>query len=276
MPKQRQPKTIGILADLHCGSRWGLLGPESEYGKQNPGQRYLWDCWCALAKAWPRLDLLILNGDLIDGKQYRSKGTGVVTADMGEQAEIAEECLAYLIDRVKPRKIVRTEGTPYHEGFDGALKDLDKEFGIVYRKMSRAQKERRVGIVHDIELADGVVLNTKHQPEGSAALYMGTVQDRETLWATITEMKQGLPRADFIVRSHLHTHTRFYGCGKEHVLTPCFQLQSAYAKHRRYYRWHPTVGALLMLYTPIHDHKYIITKQTFPLPTRRAVTYAAL
>ena len=267
--KAALPKTVGILADLHCGSRWGMLSPDDPNHKQNVGQRYLWECWEWLANNWPELDLLVLNGDLIDGCQYKSKGTGVLTTDYSEQSEMAVRCVKYMVDHTKPRKIVRTSGTPYHEGHFGALKQLD---GILEIPAQRVAIECDP---LDIDLG-GTVLNVKHHPEGSAALYVGTVQDRETIWATIAEARQGIPKAQILVRSHLHMDGRFDGQGKTHVLTPCWQLQSAYAKKTRFYRWHPTIGAILLRRDPLDDNGFTVVKTTFPLPKRKAVSYAQL
>lgn len=266
---RKRAETVGVLADLHCGSKWGMLPPDDPSHKQNVGQRYLWECWEWIASNWPRLDLLVLNGDLIDGPQSKSRGHGILTADLSEQAEMAERCLRPLVDKLRPRKIARTAGTPYHEGRDGALKLLDSHLGIL---QSRVAEECDP---FDIDLG-GTVVNVKHHPEGSAALYVGTVQDRETIWATIAEHRQGLPEAKILVRSHLHMYGRFDGCGKKHVITPCWQLASAHAKKARYYRWHPTVGGVLLRRDPLDDSGFVIVKTTFPLPKRRAVAYAAL
>ena len=264
-PKYK-PKKIGIVADLHCGSKWGLLSPDNEEHKQNIGQKYLWDCWLHLAKTWGKLDMLIINGDMIDGKQRKSDGTGILTANLSEQADMAIECVEAFVERTAPTKIIRSAGTPYHEGFDGTLKHFDTRFGLKRRQVHGLDP-------FDIVLADGIIINVKHHPEGAAALYLGTLQDRETLWATITEDRQGLPRAQFLIRSHLHMYGRFDGCGKIHAITPCFQLQTPYAKKQKYYRWHPTIGGIMLKYDEMHDEVYHVVKTTYDLPRRKAVNY---
>jgi hypothetical protein len=43
-------KRIAVVSDLQCGSIFGMLPPDFMTGEgvpklQNPGQRYLWECW---------------------------------------------------------------------------------------------------------------------------------------------------------------------------------------------------------------------------------------
>jgi len=248
-----------------------MMDPDDEEHRQNVGQKYLWECWLALARAWPQLDLLILNGDVIEGCAQKSYGTGVASVDRSVQAECAVRCVRAFRDINKPTKIIRTEGTPYHEGHhQGGMKAFDHALEIPKRRVAHEM------LPFDITLADGKILNVKHHPEGSAALYVGTVQDREAIWAVIAEQLNGLPRANFLVRSHLHFFGRLDSMGKTHILTPCFQLASAYARKQRYYRWHPVIGGILLRYDPLHDDRYQVVKTTFPLPERKAVAYEAL
>ncbi len=262
--KRKRRREIGIVSDLHAGSRWGMLGPRSAYGKQNVGQQYLWRCWQQLGREWPRLDVLVLNGDIIDGKQYRSGATGLVTADLGEQTEIAIECVRALVDATRPRAIVRTVGTPYHESHDSVLGALDATFEIEV-----------VDIVINLALEDGIVANIKHAPEGGGGVYIGSGMDRETLWACLAEAQHNIPRASWLIRSHLHMYARFDGSGKTIVVTPSWQLQAAYAQHKRAYRWIPMIGAVRLSHDPLHDHRYHLCKRTFPVPACKAVNIDA-
>ena len=259
--------TVGVLSDLHCGSKWGLLPPS--YWNEHTGEavKWMWKCWKWLAGNWPDLDLLILNGDMIDGRQYRSQHTGLVTNSMGEQTRIAIECLAPMA--AKATKIIRTEGTAYHEGFDGPLGELDEHFGI----RDPGGQER---IVRDIRLGGDAILNVKHQPEGSGGLYRGTFLDREVLWAAVTEHLKHLPIATHIVRSHLHSDGHLRGFGKEINYTPGWQLQAPYATQRKRYRWMPDIGGLLMVADPLGFKGYRTMTKIFPLPTVEAANYGDL
>jgi hypothetical protein len=255
----KQIRCVGVLNDLHAGSRCGAT-PAGWGDKTNPARDFLLDCRDYLGKKWPKLDLLVLNGDLIDGGQQKSFGTGTWTTDLSEQAEMAESWLAPLLDRLRPQAIIRLIGTSYHEGFNGALKTLDKTFSVA-----------KTDDVMDVQLMDGVIMNVKHEPEGGVGLYAGTMQDRELLWASITEPASNLPEAQFIVRAHLHMKGRHDAYNKVHVMCPCFQVQAKYAIHKKYYRWQPDIGGALLTYDPLHDQKYHVTHTTFPLPKKQVI-----
>ena len=260
----KAPATVIIASDLHCGSRFGLIDPESEHGRQSPIQKYIWECWMWIAENWPKPDLLVLNGDVIDGEQRKSSGTGIHTSKLSEQVDIAADCLKPFLDKLKPRKIIRAEGTAYHEGFHGAVHLLDKTIGICAVTGMEP---------FDVELMNGRILNVKHHPEGGMALYMGTMQDRETLWATIAESRQGLPEATFIVRSHLHTHAEFKGCGKVHIQTPSFEWSTPYAQKLRYYRYQPNIGAVMLRHTDWDTKNYAVIAKTFKNPVKGVLKY---
>ncbi len=262
-------KTIGIVSDLHCGSAWALL-PKSYWSDRTPeAVRWLWQCWQWLIKHWPDLDLLVLNGDLIDGKQFRSRGTGLVTTSLGEQTDMAIECLAPLADKAK--KVIRLEGTAYHESFEGPLGKLDTAFGI---KVPKHPHQRHV---RDIRLSKEAVLNVKHKPEGEGMLYRGTGLDRELLWATVMEVMSGIPHATHIVRSHLHSKAGpFEGFGKVIVGTPGWCLQTPYALQKKRYRWIPDVGATLLVKDEFAHCGYRITSKVFPVEQEEAEIYATL
>ena len=82
-------KDILILSDMHVGSLWGLWPPDFEADDprgdnrlkfiQNHTQKQLWKHWKTMAdKVKP--EIIIFNGDLIDGQQRRSVGREVVAS----------------------------------------------------------------------------------------------------------------------------------------------------------------------------------------------------
>jgi len=259
-------ETIGIIADLHCGSKCGLL-PPSYWNDYTPDAiKWLWEQYTTLLTLWPkRLDLLIINGDPIDGKQSRAAGTGLVDNDLSGQVRIAIECLEPFVER--SGKTIRMCGTAYHESFDGPLAALDEHFGIT--RPPTYQKE----IIRDIELEDGAILNIKHQPEGEGMLYRGTGYDRELLWATVTETLKHFPRATHIVRAHIHSDGHMRGFGKEINICPCWCFQAPYALHKKRYRWVPDIGAILMRRDPEGYKGYNTWIKTFPIPAEGADSY---
>ena len=121
-----------VISDLHCGHRAGLTPPEwwDNEGKYAEIQKTVWK-WYAdtLSKIKP-VDVLVINGDAIDGKGEKSGSTEVITADRKEQCEIATEC----INLVGAEKIYLTYGTGYHTGkeedWEAVLSDMVSAKGI--------------------------------------------------------------------------------------------------------------------------------------------------
>lgn len=221
-------QTIAALGDIHCASKYGL-----HFENINVGVKYLRECYANLLKRWPKkIDLLILMGDLIDGPQRKSEGTGVTSTSLGDQTDIAIEVLRPLMRRCA--RAIRVDGTPYHEGFHRALAALDKEFGI-----QNAQQ------VFDLEI-NGKRFNIAHHPAGGGAIYMGTTVDREGLWSMIAAHEGHVPDSQWIVRAHRHcsfyqqTHMRTM------LQTPCFELATPHAVKTNYFRFQPSLGGVLL------------------------------
>jgi len=169
-------------------------------------------------------------------------------------------------------------GTSYHESFQGNLSALDHEFNIKKPEGDRA-------FVRDIYL-DGseknrdkaVVLNVKHNPEGQRTLYLGTTMDREARWSVLAEAARNMPKADFIVRSHIHFAADFtdYSQGKTIITTPCFCMQQPYAIEKRYYGWQPTIGGLLLERDDLAYRGWKHLTKIFPLPSVVAESFTEL
>lgn len=262
---------IVFSGDWHCGSRWGLIPPDWQ---QQPHCSYaaswMWDAWLEYWATAKRPDLLCLMGDLIDGTQYRSEGTTLLTSSLQEQVEMAMAVFEAIPARKRPHKIIRVRGTAYHESHHGPLAVFDEKFNV-YKPLTPEQE-----IVLDIKLPDDRVLNVKHTPEGSAALYLGTVQDRELLWAKVTEINGGIPKATFLVRAHLHMMGRHDGHGKVLVNNPCWSLQAPYALNKRRYRWQPVIGNHSLVREPEEPLGWAPRCKPFTLPKMEAVTYAEI
>jgi len=195
--------------------------------------RYLNACYAHLLATLPKkIDLLVLTGDLIDGTQRKSEGCGLFSARLGDQVDGAVDVLAPLVARAAVT--VRLEGTMYHEGFQGAMQALDATLGVDH-----------VDQVVDLEL-DGVALNAAHHPSGGGTLYAGTGTDREALWSQIATASGKVPDAYWIVRAHRHHYLHQQTQHRGVVALPCFELATPHAKKQNYFRFQPSLGAVLM------------------------------
>jgi len=214
------PKTVCIISDLHCGHKVGLCPPSHFPSSKKPEGVIARRLWNEFEKIVPRgCDILIVNGDAIDGKGERSGGCEQITTDRDEQADMAAEVIRY----VGAEAVVVIAGTPYHTG-----QDEDWEKGIA----------KDVGAIkfgsHETIRVEGVDFDVKHFVPGSQVphgRHTAIARDRlwEGLWAEYEERR----RADVIVRSHVHYHSFCGGPGWLALTTPALQgLGSKYGSRK--------------------------------------------
>ena len=254
-------KTILFLGDTHVGSKYALWPRDRMPAKHTTAAlkrvEYLNECFTNMVKALPRLDLLILTGDLIEGKQRRSDATGLFTADIGEQVEAAMEVLHPVCK--KATRIMRVYGTPYHEEYFNALRALDEKMGV-----------QRLDVVLDLDL-DGQILNVAHHPSGGSALYTGTAVDKESIWSAVASADGKVVAPRWIVRAHKHTYIKQDTENRTVVLCPCFQLPTPYAIKQQYWRFQPTFGCVLMQQDKLERGGYRFLPRLFPVPKREVI-----
>ena len=117
--KKRDFKRILPLGDLHCGHVAGLtpssLNPRYDDEERNAMSLYregLWAWFMTHLAPYLPIDILVVNGDAIDGKGERSGGTELITTDRNEQIYMAKT----IIDWVNPKEVHFVAVTPYHTG----------------------------------------------------------------------------------------------------------------------------------------------------------------
>ena len=107
-------KRVVACGDMHCGHRAGLTPAKYQSKVRGQGyfnlQRECNDFYCDEIERLKPIDILIHNGDAIDGKGRRSGGTELIHPDRGIQVEMAVENII----RADPQNVVLTYGTPYH------------------------------------------------------------------------------------------------------------------------------------------------------------------
>ncbi|EHJ49523.1 hypothetical protein DFW101_3527 [Solidesulfovibrio carbinoliphilus subsp. oakridgensis] len=192
-------KRVVAMGDIHAGHFAGLTPPAWQYRAgmgpdymqaRGAMQRECWSWYERTIAALQPVDVLLVNGDMIDGKGSRSGGTELVTSDLRAQADIAAAC----IREVKAGRIVCTHGTPYHVSADG--EDMEE---IVADKVGAS-----IG-GHEWVDVNGCVFDAKHKV-GSSQVPHGrhTAMARERLWNQLWAEQDGAPKANVILRSHVH------------------------------------------------------------------------
>jgi hypothetical protein len=214
---------IAVIADLHCGHKAGLTPPDWQYkegassddmAKFGPIQRKVWDWFSAKAESLAPVKTLIVNGDAIDGKGEGTGGTELLTSDRREQIEMAKQA----IELFRAERIYLIRGTPYHVG-----KEEDWE-----SELAKDVHAAKIGN-HEWLERDGVVIDFKHRVSSSIIPHgRATAPARAALWNTMWAERGLQPKANILVRSHVHYHT-FVGNADRLVLTtPCLQWWSKF------------------------------------------------
>ena len=193
-----------ISSDMHSGCRAGSTPPGWQYALKDASpvrrewaklQRECWKWYAKEIKALGKIDWHVHNGDAIDGRGSRSGSTELITADLSEQADMAAECLR----ESHAKNYLLTYGTPYHVGPDGE----DWEAIIAERLGAR------IGGHEWLEI-NGVVFDFKHKVGSSATPYgRHTAVAKERVWNVLWNERNWAPKANVIIRSHVHyfTHT---------------------------------------------------------------------
>ena len=222
-----------VMSDPHCGHRAGLT-PPAYWWVEDPEDdaRYKWalmmrETWTdflSMIEPYRGCDVLIINGDAVDGKGEKSGGTELITSDPDEQAIMAARC----VKEINPKVVLMTYGTPYHTGM---IMDYEK---IVAREVGAAKIESEAK--YRIE---GKLLNVKHFISSSVIPHgRFTALERDKLWAAIWAEMYGNEKPDITIRSHVHYYAQNdstpFGLG---IITPA--LEGPGTKHggRRCMGW---------------------------------------
>lgn len=223
--------TIVAEADYHSGHRAGLTPPayRSHDREWKKAESEPWRIREGIIKEVGTPDLLIINGDLIDGRGQATGGTELLTSSLTEQAEIAAACAM----RWKAPRVMIARGTPYHTGWGG--EDWEDLTAQVIKNELEAMYPGRARVEIDDQLfvtVEGITLDVKHHTGTTQTPYTGgTSVLRDKTWNEQWWLDGGgQPLADIILRAHAHFHEGYWGIrgGKPWyaIRQPALQLAS--------------------------------------------------
>jgi hypothetical protein len=195
--KARPYTRLLATGDWHSGHQVGLSTPEyhtpttseKKYIKLANVRKEVWNWFDMSLKPYRPIDILLLNGDALDGKGERSGGTEQITSDRNEQCNIGYK----VIEFIDPSIIRMTYGTPYHTGTGEDWEDVLAE-----------KAGAKIGS-HEWFDINGKIFDCKHKI-GSSQIPHGrfTPIAREILWNREWAVDGSQPRADVLLRSHVH------------------------------------------------------------------------
>lgn len=219
-----------FVGDFHCGHLVGLTPKDWHYRfHTNTGKRMklhkialeLWDSFDKDLKSMPPLDFVVINGDMVEGKGSKSGGTELLTSTMKIQCDMA----VAVIERIRKAsknivKIYGTYGTPYHSA------TLGDDWEDVIADEAGFTK---IG-AHEWLEVNGLVFDIKHKI-GSSSIPHGrhTAISKDGLWNLLWAERGMQPKADVIIRSHVHYFTH---CGTSDKL--CMTLPSLQGMGSKY------------------------------------------
>ena len=211
-------KRLVAISDLHCGHMVGLTHPdfdacakEGDSAKHFQTRRACWDFYTECLTSLQPIDILLVNGDAIDGKGDRSGGTEQLTCDRSEQVEMATAAIV----ASKAKAVYMTYGTGYHVGRD---EDWEGE-------IARQVEAKHIG-GHDWLKLDNIVFDYKHKLSNSQVPHgRHTSIAREHLWNLLWSEHSEQPIANIIIRSHVHYFNYCGGSNWLAVSTPALQAK---------------------------------------------------
>jgi hypothetical protein len=228
------------------------------------------------------IDSVVVNGDLIEGKQPKQKCaelTLVAPNDQETAAVFLMRDLRNWLEKNAGREVpfYFVQGTEYHEG--RGAEELEtiaarvKGANIQSNFTGRYCKE-----VLDLAV-DGVVVNFAHHLGGGSGFTRSGVLDGEAVWNQITSSKGESVAADLIVRSHLHFFMHVEHVNRHALLCPCWQLQTRFARHSSAYRLMPNIGVLILHINPEAKTRGLdpisFTKILYSIPTPKVSEFQA-
>lgn len=204
---------IGI-GDFHCGSRSGLTADP-----RNKVQEILFGEYKKNISLWENPDIVIANGDLIDGLGFHDPSQ--TQTDLLKQAKDAFN----LLKLWDAKKYFLTFGTPFHV--------TSKVTGVDYEQMicdllnewrpgcARIEDDYNVNPSLTIK---GVRFNVRHKVGTSIVPYgKATLLLRNVIAALMKKAINGQELPHVILRSHAHYYLKVEEYGIMAVIIPCWQ-----------------------------------------------------
>ena len=207
-------KKILVLADLHVGSKYALMPKQFNGYLAQKAQLKILEEWNNMCKRERKIDYLIIDGDIVDGKAKASDGKDVWTTDVDTQIEAAME----LVKQIDYDKLLVAYGSPYHTEEN---RNADESFAKEMHAVS-----------HGYELSFQPnscrdIIHISHMIGVSAASwqYRTTPLAKELVAALLNE--HALYKYKCIIRAHAHYYctVAFSSFG---FITPCWQTRTPY------------------------------------------------
>lgn len=229
-----------VVSDTHCGSRSAICVPGMELSgggsyEYTAAQKALYDAWVGLCKEWANPDILIVNGDAIEGQARKESGVPCWSTDLDDQLNCAEQ----LIKLWGAKKTYIIDGTGYH--VDAGGKSLENHLAA---RVGAVKIGPGTSLSHD-ELflnVGGFTFHASHHIQVGTGWYRTTPVARELVFALLNESHKH--KVDVVIRSHVHSYVGVEFTRQRGYTTACWQLQTRYMKKKSALGMVPDIGAM--------------------------------
>lgn len=211
-------KKVLIVNDLHCGSICGL-GVPAFVGSANyrlpftETNQFLYDKWMEMVRDVGQVDLVIANGDLVEGLNKKKNGEEIITPYITDQCSMAVE----LLKRINSKNYAFTGGSPYHTGQDiNGDQEVCARIGGTW-----------FGPDGKIEL-EGIKIHVRHVNSYSKVPY---ARATSLLFEQCIAAIEG-DSTDIFIRSHTHKFVYAGINGRLSMTTPCWKASDTYIRHK--------------------------------------------
>lgn len=220
--------TLGLISDIHVLSKYGLMPPDWRTKRDPllPMQQYLWSCYEDYVSRIPRLDTLIVVGDIVEGTvQLRAEPRGSASDDEVDQLDACEETLLPLCR--KAGAVYLTAGTPFHDANGGRVEALGTRLREKGVNVVRYAGRRFAGQVLNLQWNNLIINASHHNTRGW--MWLGGAASRIAVLSAAAEAVRKVPRADVIVRADLHTSLKMETLGKWVCFLPGWTMPNPHA-----------------------------------------------
>ena len=271
-------KSIVVIADIHDGNINAVCTPSAARYIRHPRkralQKKLYEAWkyCQTQLTKPDIDLLIVNGDAIDGDNRKDLGSEVWTTSMIEQINDVVE----LISDYSYQNVIVTTGSGYHvkRGADPyeeilaeklARNEKDGELGrylrhdILPKYFTQVQKNTRVDNVlyrytdykWRFKALNEVFSITHHVSHSKVEFYRSTPLAREMVTSELDASKYSPDeRPTILIRSHTHYYCMLDFSASTGIITPAWKFADEYLHRGGIGGTLPSIGIIEILLFP--------------------------
>jgi hypothetical protein len=236
-------RKILVLNDMHIGSSYGILPPNftdvaGDLHTQNVGQKYLWDRFIAtMYRLKPqKIDAIVINGDLLDGMQPKSKGAPLTLHRLEDQREAAYKVLEEVRNAFPKAEWYFVEGTPYHEAGEQVQQIARNLLGMEARDVRRT-----------LTLKVGkAVIRFHHETSYTSSLIKSGSIEKELIHSWLSEAMNDWEKVHCEVRAHCHYFCYVGRKDRLGIIAPCWQLQTDFITKNSPTKNIPDIGCIVL------------------------------